>query len=191
MADKIKWSIDPEKSKIIFKVDGLIFSSVEGTFQKFDAAILTDEKDFNTAEITLRIDVSTITTGDINRDEHLKSDDFFDCENYKEITFRSCDIQEADSDGIHKLAGELTIKNITKRIILDVQFSPILNDQWGNEIAGFAITGKIHRKTWGLTWNAAFETGGLMVSEEATLSCEIQLVNEGQKHQKAELFSIA
>jgi polyisoprenoid-binding protein YceI len=180
MPNKIKWSIDQALSKIIFKVNGVIFSSVEGRFKTFGAEILTTGKNFETAEISLWIDGSTITTGDNKRDEHLKSADFFDTENHKLITFKSLKIGSANVNGSHELTGELTIKDITKTVTLNVEFSDILHDRWGNENAGFNIKGKINRKEWGLTWNAAVETGGLIVSEDATLSCEIQLINSVQ-----------
>jgi polyisoprenoid-binding protein YceI len=145
MPHKTKWSIDQTQSKIIFKVDGLIFSSVEGRFKTFDAEILTQAKDFETAKINLWIDSSAITTGDSFRDQHLKSEDFFDTKNHKQIIFKSESITAINVNGDRELTGELTIKNITKKVTLKVKFSEIVNDRWGNELTGFIITGKIHR----------------------------------------------
>jgi polyisoprenoid-binding protein YceI len=180
MQQKTKWSIDQSQSKIIFKVDGLIFSSVEGRFKTFDAEILTSDKDFKTVEITLWIDGSTITTGDKFRDDHLKSSDFFDTLNHKQIIFKSNKISEINSEGYHELTGDLTIKQSTHNVKLNVKFNEVLKDRWGNEITRFTIDGKIHRQDYGLTWNAGIETGGLIVSEVATISCELLLTKAGQ-----------
>lgn len=181
MTNQTKWSLDQSHSEIDFKVRHLMISNVKGSFKIFDANIYTTDKDFTTAEIDLWIDVASITTGDEKRDEHLKNIDFFDVEHHKQITFTSSTIEKADLGGNHELWGELTIRGITKNVKLNVEFGGIINDPWGNEKAGFTVTGKINRKDWELTWNAALETGGIMVGEEITISCEIQLTNTGKK----------
>ena len=158
-----------------------MISHVKGSFKTFDASIYTSAKDFSTAEIDLWIETSSITTGDEKRDEHLKSVDFFDAQNYKQISFTSDTIGKPDTDGNHELWGELSMRGITKNIKLDVQFGGIINDPWGNERAGFTVTGKINRSDWGLNWNTILETGGLMVSEEITILCEIELIRVDQK----------
>ncbi|MCX6252348.1 MAG: YceI family protein [Bacteroidetes bacterium] len=178
---KTKWSIDQAHSEIAFKVRHLMIAHVKGAFRIFDASIYTIAKDFSTSEIDLWIDASSITTGDAKRDEHLKSADFFDVQNHKQITFISSTIGKSDPDGNHELWGELTMRGVTKNIKLNVQFGGIVNDPWGNEKAGFNVTGKINRSNWDLTWNASLETGGLMVSDEVTISCEIELINIGQE----------
>ncbi len=182
-----KWSIDQAHSEIAFKVKHLMIAYVKGVFKTFDASIYTAGKDFTTAEIDLWIDSSSITTGDSKRDEHLKSADFFDVKNHKQITFTSSTIEKADEDGNHRLWGELTMKGLTKNVKLDVQFGGIIMDPWGNEKAGFTVTGKINRSYWGLNWNTAIETGGLMVSDEIIISCEVELTNVGQKELIMEL----
>jgi polyisoprenoid-binding protein YceI len=187
MKKQTKWSIDPVHSEIEFKVRHLMIVYVKGGFKTFDASIYTTEKDFTTAEIDLWIDASSITTGDAKRDEHLKSADFFDVQNHKQITFTSSTIGKPDQDGIHEVWGELTMKGITKNIKLNIQFGGIINDPWGNEKAGFTVTGKINRIDWGLNWNTALETGGIMVSEDVTISCEIELTNAGQKDETMDL----
>jgi len=176
-----KWSIDQAHSEIEFKVRHLMIAHVKGAFKTFDASIYTTAKDFTTAEIDLWIDASSITTGDAKRDEHLKSPDFFDVQKHKQITFTSSTIGKPDKDGNQELWGELTMIGVTKNIKLNVQFGGILNDPWGNEKAGFTVTGKLNRNDWGLIWNAAIETGGVLVSEEVTISCEVELINSGQK----------
>jgi polyisoprenoid-binding protein YceI len=187
---KSKWSLDQAHSEIAFKVKHLMISHVRGEFKKFDASIYTFAKDFTTVEIDLWIDASSITTDDAKRDEHLKSADFFDVQNHKQITFTSINLEKSEKDGNHELWGNLTIKGITKNVKLNVQFGGTIIDPWGNEKAGFAVTGKINRNDWGLTWNAPLETGGLLVSEDVTIQCEIELTNLGVKELKMELESV-
>ena len=174
-----KWSIDHAHCEIAFKVRHLMVAYVKGAFKTFDASIHTSGKDFSTAEIDIWIDASSIATGDEKRDEHLKSADFFDVQNHNQISFKSSTIGKADTEGNHELWGELSMKGITKNIKLNVQLGGIINDPWGNEKAGFVITGKINRSDWGLVWNTLLETGGLMVGEEVTIFCEIELTNLG------------
>ncbi len=157
-----------------------MIAHVKGTFKTFDASIYTTSKDFTTAEVDLWIDPSSIDTGDKKRDEHLKSADFFDVNNHKQITFISSTIGKPDTEGNMELWGELTMIGITKNVKLNVQFGGIIIDPWGNEKAGFSISGKIKRSDWGLVWNTPLETGGLMLSDEVTISCEIELINKGQ-----------
>jgi len=178
---KTKWSIDQDHSEISFNVKHLMIAHVKGLFKKFDASIYTNENDFTTAEIDLWIDPSSIDTNNETRDEHLKSADFFDVQKHKQITFRSSTIGEPDHEGNHELWGELTMIGITKIIKLNLQFGGIAHDPWGNEKAGFTITGKINRNDWGLVWNTSIETAGLMVSEEVAILCEIELKNIGLK----------
>jgi polyisoprenoid-binding protein YceI len=183
MSNEIKWSLDQAHSEISFKIKHLMISHVRGSFKTFDASIYTTGKDFSTAEIDLWIDPSSINTGDAKRDEHLKGTDFFDVEKYKEITFGSSTIGKADAEGNHELWGELTMKGITQNLKLNVAFGGMITDPWGKEKAGFTVTGKISRKDWGLTYNAAIETGGFLLGDEVSISCEIEVANEGPKEQ--------
>jgi polyisoprenoid-binding protein YceI len=187
METQTKWSIDPSHSEIEFKVRHLMISHVKGSFKTFDASIYTTDKDFSTAEIDVWIDSNSITTGDTKRDEHLKSIDFFDVEHHKQINFTSSTMGKANAEGTIELWGELTIVGITKNIKLDVKFGGIAKDPYGNEKAGFTITGKINRSDWGLVWNNAMETGGVVVSDEINIECEIQLTNLGNKDLTMEL----
>jgi len=181
VSTKTKWSIDQAHSVIGFKIRHLMISNVKGSFTSFDANILTTLKDFSTAEIDLWIDASSIITGDINRDEHLKSADFFDVQNHKQITFTSLTIGKPDENGNHEIWGKLTMRGITKNVKLNAQFGGIIVDPWKNEKAGFTITGTIKRSNWGLVWNKAIESGGLMVSDEVLISCEVELTNTNPK----------
>ena len=189
MANETKWSIDQAHSEITFKVRHLMIAHVKGSFKTFDASIYTVEKDFVSTVIDLWIDVSSISTGDEKRDEHLKSADFFDVQNHKQITFVSSTIGNAGKDGNHEIWGELTIKGITKNVQLNAQFNGIVKDPWGNEKVGFSLTGKIKRSDWGLVWNMPLTDGGLMVSDEVSIMCEVELINKGQKDMVMELDS--
>ena len=179
-AIKTKWSIDQAHSELGFRVRHLMISHVKGAFKTFDATIYTTAKNFETVEIDMWIDPSSINTNNEKRDAHLKSADFFDVQKHKQITSTSATMGTADADGNHEMWGELTMVGITKNIRLNVKFGGIINDPWGNEKAGFTITGKINRNDWGLSWNASIEAGGVMVSDEVTISCEVELTNAGQ-----------
>ena len=177
LVKETKWSIDPSHSEIAFKVRHLMISHAKGVFKVFDASIYTHGKDFTTAEIDLWIDTASISTGDEKRDVHLKSADFFDTNEHKQITFTSSTIGKGNKDGVHELWGELTMLGITKNIKLAVEFGGVVKDPWGNEKAGFTVTGKINRSDWGLVWNAPTEAGGLLVSDEVHITCEVELTN--------------
>lgn len=175
---KTKWGIDPVHSEIAFKIKHLMISNIRGIFKEFEGSIYTTEEDFMTAEIDFWLNAASIDTGDAQRDEHLKGPDFFDVENHKQISFSGNTFEQTDNDGSYELYGELTIKGITKQIKLDVEFGGVMKDPWGNEKAGFSVNGKINRKDWGLVWNSTLETGGVLVSEEVKISCEIELMKQ-------------
>lgn len=176
--ESVKWSIDPVHSEVAFKVKHLMISYVKGQFREFEASIYTTGNDFLTAEIDFWINVESIDTGDQNRDAHLKGPDFFDTENFKQIHFTGNTYEPVDNDGSYTLYGDLTIKGITKRVKLDVEFGGITKDPWGNQKAGISVNGKINRKDWDLNWNAALETGGVLVGEEIRISADIQLARQ-------------
>ncbi len=187
MKQLTKWAIDQAHSEITFKVSHLMIAHVTGGFKTFDATIYTVNKDFTTAEIALWIDTVSISTGNVDRDEHLKGIDFFDTKKHKHITFSSNSIENADQEGNHGLWGALTICGITKNVYLNVHFGGIICDPWGNEKAGFSVTGNIKRRDWGLNWNTVIETSGVMVGDEITISCEVELSNVGKADFKLEL----
>jgi len=170
-----KWVLDPSHSEIAFKVKHLMITNVKGIFKTFEASILTTGDDFMTAEIDFSLDPSSVDTSSADRDAHLKGVDFLDVENHKQIIFLANTYENVDGDGSYELWGDLTIKGITKRIKLDVEFGGVARDPWGNVKAGFTINGKINRKDFGLVWNAALEAGGVLVSEDVRISCDIQL----------------
>lgn len=192
MPDQINWVVDQEKSTIVFKVGALIFGPVEGSFRVFGGKVLTNGNDFSSAEAELWIDTSSITTGDTERDAHLKSADFFDSDKFRQITFTSTSVQRSGSDIDHKLSGKLVMKGISNEVIVDVHHQETLKDASGNENAVFVIMGKINRKDWKLTWNATPESGGLMESEEVTISGKITLISQaGETRSAAQLKELA
>jgi len=174
---KVKWVLDPSHSEILFKVKHLMITNVKGEFRNFTGEINAVENDFNAALINVNIDATSIFTNDDNRDTHLKSADFFDADNHKELSFESTSFKKIDEEN-NVLTGNLTIKGVTREVKLNVEFGGINKDPWGNEKAGFSLEGKISRKDWGLNWNAALETGGVLVSDEVKLSAEVQFVKQ-------------
>jgi len=175
---KTKWGIDPVHSQIGFRVKHLMITNIRGAFKEFDGSIYTTGEDFMTAEIDFWINPASVDTGDEKRDAHLKSADFFDVENFKEINFTGNTYEEVDKDGSYELYGDITIKGIKKQVKLDVEFGGVMKDLWGNHKAGFTINGKINRKDWGLNWNGVLEAGGVLVGEDVWINCEVQLVKQ-------------
>ncbi len=177
MGTTTKWVIDPSHSEIIFKVKHLMIANVKGEFRKFDAEVNAIGDDFNAATVHATIDAASVFTNNDDRDGHLKGADFFDVENHKTFTFEGNSFTKVDDEN-YKLKGNLTIKGISKEVVLDVEFGGVNKDPWGNQKAGFSLSGKINRKDWDLNWNAALETGGVLISDEVKISADIQLVKQ-------------
>jgi polyisoprenoid-binding protein YceI len=173
---KEKWVIDPAHSEIGFKIKHLMISNVRGIFKQFDASIYTTGDNFETVEVDCWIDAASVDTGNADRDKHLIGPDFFDSAHFPQLTFTANTVENVDKDGSYELWGELVIKGISKKIKLDVEFGGVVKDPWGNEKAAFTLNGKINRKDWGLNWNTALEAGGVLVSEDVRISCEVQLM---------------
>lgn len=174
---KTQWNLDPVHSEVGFKVKHMMITNVSGTFGQFDVTAQTTDSDFTTADITFTADLNTLSTGNNDRDTHLKSPDFFDAAKHPQLKFVSTRLEKKDDEN-YILHGNLTIKDITKPVKLTVEFGGIGKDPWGNEKAGFSISGKINRSEFGLNWNAALETGGVLVSDEVKLHGEIQLIKK-------------
>ncbi len=187
MTNHIKWSLDQAHCEINFKIRHLMITHVKGSFKTFDANIYTNGIDFKTAEIDVWIDATSISTGDQERDDSLKALDFLDVLNHKQISFVSSSIGKINKDYKHELWGELTMVGIKQNIKLEVEYGTVVKDPEGNERAGFTITGKIKRSDWGLVWNKNIETGGILVGDEISISCEIEVVNIGSKNLKMEV----
>lgn len=174
---KVKWVLDPSHSEILFKVKHLMITNVKGEFRKFEGEINSVGDDFSAAAVNVTIDASSIFTNEANRDTHLKGADFFDVEKYKDLKFEGTSLIKIDAEN-YILKGNLTTKGVSHEVKLDVEFGGINKDPWGNEKAGFSLEGKISRKDWGLTWNSALESGGVLVSDEVKLSAEVQFVKQ-------------
>lgn len=172
---KTIWVLDPTHSEITFKVKHLMISNVKGEFKNFNVTV--EGEDLELSKIKASIETGSVFTNNTDRDNHLKSADFFDVENHNAMTFESTSFKKVDDDE-YKLTGLLTIKGVSKEVSLDVEFGGMNKDPWGNEKAGFSIEGKINRKEWGLNWNAALESGGVLVSEEVKLQAEVQIVKQ-------------
>ncbi len=169
----VKFTIDQSHSEIGFKVKHMMFTNVSGRIGMYNATIEADNDALENANIYFEGDASSISTGNTDRDNHLKSEDFFDTENHPKIKFKSTSF---DPQG--KLKGDLEIRGVSKPIVLDVDFGGIGKDPWGNTKLGMTLTGKINRKDWGLNWNSALETGGVLVSDEVKLIIDLQFVKQ-------------
>ena len=171
------YKIDAAHSEATFKVKHLMIASVTGQFKQFDGSLVAEKDDFTDAKVNFEADVNSITTGNEQRDGHLKSDDFFAADKFPKLTFLSTDIQKL-SDEKYNLTGNLTIRDVTKTVILDVTYGGQIVDPWGQTKLGFEVEGKINRKDFNLTWSATTETGGIVVSDEVKLHMNIELAKQ-------------
>jgi len=172
------WAIDPMHSEVTFKVKHLMITNVTGSFDTFNASVQTEDNDFTKAKVSFTADVDSISTGIKDRDNHLKSADFFDAANHPQIKFVATKFENVDNDGSYEVYGDLTIRGTTKNIKLDVEFGGVIQDAYGNTKAGFTINGKIKRKEFGLHWDAVTEAGGVVVSDEVRIAVELQLIKQ-------------
>ena len=171
-----KWVLDPTHSELQFKVKHLMITTVTGSFNDFSAELTTDTEDFEHSSVSFKAGVNSIDTGNKDRDGHLVSGDFFNAEEFPSVSFVSTSFKKDGGD--YKLIGNLTIKDVTKEVTLNVEFGGTAQDPWGNTKAGFTLNGKINRTDFGLTYNAALETGGVMLSEEVRILGELQFAKE-------------
>ena len=155
-----------------------MITNVTGSFTQFDATMESDAADFSDAKISFEADVNSVTTNNEQRDTHLKSDDFFAAEKFPKLSFVSTSISKK-SDDKYKLTGDLTIRDVTKTIELDVEYGGTMTDPWGQVKAGFDVNGKINRKEFGLGWGAVTEAGGVVVSDEVKLHMAVQMIKQG------------
>ncbi|MCK9282212.1 MAG: YceI family protein [Melioribacteraceae bacterium] len=169
-----KWNIDKSHSKIGFSVSHMVITDVEGNFKDFDASVTTMGDDFSTAKIDFTAKTASVYTENDKRDNHLRSDDFFNAEKYPNLTFKSKSIKKV-SDNKYKLTGDLTMRDVTKEVVLDVKFNGIVTDMGGNTKAGFKITGELNRQDYGLKFNALLGTGDAVVGNTVDLDINIQL----------------
>jgi len=169
---KTRWAIDPTHSEIAFKVKHMMISTVTGHFEKFDAAVETEGEDFRYARVHFTAQIDSINTKNRDRDQHLKSEDFFNAKAYPDLTFKS-----KSFDG-ERLTGDLTIRGITKEVTLNVNLNGIAVDPYGQMKAGFEISGEINRKDYNLNWDAVTEAGSIVVSDKVKLAVDVQFIRQ-------------
>ena len=175
----MSWQLDKAHSGINFSVRHMMISAVRGRFEEFDGTFDLNEADPSQSKIEVQIQAASINTRDAQRDGHLKSPDFLDVEKYPTLSFKSKRIERVGSENV-RLVGDLTIKDVTKEVVLDVEYAGQAKSPWGTINAGFTAKTKINRKDWGLTWNVALETGGVLVGEEITISIELEIVKQAE-----------
>jgi polyisoprenoid-binding protein YceI len=171
------WAIDPTHSTAEFAVKHMMVSTVKGRFKSLSGTVQVDEADPTRSVVEAAIDVASVDTGAEQRDEHLRSDDFFNAERFPQITFRSTRI--GGKDDAWKLEGDLTIRDVTKPVALHVEFEGRAPDAYGGERAGFIATTKIRRSEFGVNWNSLIEAGGVAVSDTVKITLNIELVRQG------------
>ena len=172
-ADSAEWKLDLSHSSVGFSVPHLVISSVDGRFKEATAKIDLDDADVTKSQVSVEINAASIDTGDQKRDEHLKSPDFFDAKKFPKLTFKSTKIVKAGA--AYKLTGDLTIRDVTKSVTLDASLSAPVKTPWGNQARAAKLTGKIKRGDFGLKWNKALETGGVVVGDEVTINVKAEV----------------
>ena len=178
------WQIDPAHSEISFAAKHLMISTVRGRFNSFTGTVDGDEANATAAKVDVQIDASSLVTGEEKRDGHLRSPDFLDVEKFPYLTFKSTRIEQVD-DSHAKLYGDLTIRDVTNPVVLDVEYAGQAKTPWGTTSAGFSATTKINRKDWNLNWNVALETGGWLVGDQISINIELELVKQVEQPQDA------
>ena len=172
------WTIDPDHSNIQFKIRHLMITDVKGTFGKVKGVIRIDEKDMSLSAVEVTIEIDSINTGVAKRDEHLKSNEFFDAARFPTMTFVSRKVTQSGK-GQMKILGDLTIRGISREVVLDVE-GPTneIKDPWGNTRRGASATTKINRTDFGLTWNKSMESGGMMIDDTVFINLEIEMIKD-------------
>ncbi len=166
------WVLDKAHTNIEFNVTHLVISEVNGSFREFEAEVISSSPDFEGAEIAFIANIASIDTDSEKRDNHLKSDDFFNAEEYPQLKFSGVLVKVQDK---YELKGQMTIRDITNPIVFDVKYNGMITDPWGNQKAGFKIMGSVNRFDYGLRWNTMMEAGGAVVGEEVDIVCNVEL----------------
>ncbi|GAB4093598.1 YceI family protein [Flaviaesturariibacter terrae] len=167
------WNLDPTHSNVRFTVSHLVISEVEGTFKKFNGTVQSAKPDFADAAVNFAVDINSINTDNDGRDQHLKSDDFFNAAKYPQMTFRSTSFRKI-SGNQYELRGNLTIRDVTKPVTFRVTYGGTVKDPWGNIKAGFKATGSINRFDYGLRWNNLTEAGGAVVGKDIAIDLRLE-----------------
>jgi polyisoprenoid-binding protein YceI len=178
------WKIDLAHSEINFSVRHMMISNVRGRFEKFDGTVEFDEEKPENSSVEVKIEADSINTREQRRDNHLRSPDFLDVEKYPYITFKSKRIEQTGEDS-GRIIGDLTVRDETHEVVLDVDYAGRAKSPWGTTSAGFSATTKIYRKQWGLNWNQALETGGVLVGDELKVNIELEIVKQEEKEAEA------
>lgn len=174
----VTYQIDPTHSVVEFGVKHMMFSTVKGRFAAVAGEIQLDEANPTRSAVTAEIETASVDTRDANRDGHLRSPDFFDADNSPKITFASRSVEPTPQEGQYRIVGDLTIRNVTREVQLDAAFLGKGTDPWGGTRIGLTATTAINRKDYGLNWNAALESGGVLVSDQVKINLEIQAVKK-------------
>jgi polyisoprenoid-binding protein YceI len=169
------WTIDTVHSGINFSIRHMVISKVRGHFAKYTGTVNLDTNDLTRSVVEATIDASSIDTGTPQRDEHLRSADFFDVQQFPELRFKSTRIEKVEEDR-YRVLGDLTIRNVTRPITLDVEYGGQARDPWGNDRVGFVAKATLDRKDFGLKWNQALEAGGVLVGDRVEIELEVQAV---------------
>lgn len=178
------YQIDYAHSQVQFTVRHMMISKVRGTFEKFDGTFELDEQNPGKTLVDVTIDTASINTRDEKRDAHLRSADFFDSEKYPQMVFKGTRVEQIDANHA-KLYGDLTIKDVTNPVVLDVEFNGSAKSPWGTISFGFNASTNINRKDWKLGWNVALETGGVLVGDEVKIDIELELVKVPEEQAQA------
>jgi polyisoprenoid-binding protein YceI len=174
---KTKWVMDAAHSEIQFKIKHLMITNITGQFTKFEGTVETEGEDFATAKAHITADISSISTNNTQRDGHLQAEDFFDTKNHPQLRFESEKMEKVNEEN-YKLHGTLTMRGVSKKVVLDAELGGIVKDPRGNIKAGFTITGKINRKDFGVSFGMLTETGGMALGEEVKLNISAQFTKE-------------
>jgi len=181
----MSWQIDSAHSQIQFSVRHMMISNVRGRFENFTGVVEFNEQDPTRSSVDVQIEAASINTREAQRDGHLKSPDFLNADKYPYLTFKSKRIEKTDATH-GRMIGVLTIRDITKEVVLDVEYSGQAKSPWGTTSAGFSAATKINRKDWDLTWNQALETGGVLVGDEVNVNIELEIVKQAEAQAQAE-----
>lgn len=169
------WNIDTSHSSISFSVRHMVFAKVRGRFGAFRGAVELDQSDLSRSSVSVEIDATSIDTGVADRDNHLRSADFFDAQKFPNLRFVSTKLEKASGEN-YKVHGKLTIRDVTRDVVLDVEYNGQAQDPWGNQRTAFAGKTSVERSDYGLKWNQALEAGGVLVGERIDIELEIQAV---------------
>jgi polyisoprenoid-binding protein YceI len=170
------WNIDAAHSGITFSIRHMVIAKVRGRFTKYSGAVQLDDGDLGRSSVDVTIDAASIDTSVAQRDEHLRSADFLDVAKYPELRFRSKRVEAIDADRF-RVIGDLTIRDVTREVVLEAELGGRAKDPWGNTRIGFAAKTTIDRKAFGLTWNQALETGGVLVGDRVDIELDVQAVS--------------